>query len=294
MTTTVQFRETPEGQYAVSFHYNRGLVEAVKATVPPASRRWVPAQKHWLVDLGWADELVEVLTDAGYRVIGFQLQRDYDDWAVSLFQAVGADRAASVHHALSVVLHPDKPTGSAELQQQLNDGRRQAVERRDGMQQQQLPPDPPGTLYAGGHCEEDFIPVACDDMLGRLAEKSGVPLSEVARLAERRSLHSLFEFDANGHGTLKVWKPGEYLVEHRTGPRTECRGISGQEARRITENAYRPGSLKRQMTHVERSNWLFDHRYGPGDWDPRFDAFVRPIRRTPQQCLVELMALWRP
>jgi hypothetical protein len=101
--TTVSFREAAEG-YAVSFMFNRKVVEAVKATVPPGSRRWVPAQKHWLVDLWWADELAEVLRDAGYKVIGFEVQRQLTDWATSLFQAVGEDRAPAVHRVLTTVL----------------------------------------------------------------------------------------------------------------------------------------------------------------------------------------------
>ena len=88
MTATVAFRETAD-HYQVSFRYNPRLVEAIKATVPPGSRRWVPQQKHWLVDLWAAPELAEVLRDAGYRVIGLQVHRDLTDWAVGLLTAMG-------------------------------------------------------------------------------------------------------------------------------------------------------------------------------------------------------------
>jgi hypothetical protein len=44
--TTVAFRQAEDDRYAVSFRYSPALVEAIKATVPPASRRWLPAQKH--------------------------------------------------------------------------------------------------------------------------------------------------------------------------------------------------------------------------------------------------------
>jgi hypothetical protein len=274
--TTVQFAPHPAG-YAVSFRYHPALVEAVKATVPPASRRWVPAQKRWLVDLGWADELAEVLTDAGHRVIGFELQRGYDNWAIGLFAAVGEDRAPAVHRALSAVLHPDKPTGDAELQQQLNDGRRAQVEQRD----MELPPDPPNTLYAGGHCEEDFIPVAADDMITRLAEKANVPLAEVIRLAESRALDTLFDIDANGHGELIVWAPGEYPVAHRTAkPRVECRNLSGRRARQITESCYHTTvGHPHFMSLVDKRNWLFDHKYGPGEVDPEFTMTLADKQR---------------
>lgn len=225
----------------------------------------------------WAAELAEVLADAGYRVIGFEVQRGYDDWAVSLFQAVGEDRAPAVHRALSTVLHPDKPTGSAELQQQLNDARR-VEERQAGMQ---LPPDPPGTQYMGGHREEDFIPAVAADFVTRLAQKANVPLAEVIRLAEARALDILFGPD----GKLIIWAPGEYPVERRnTRPRTECRGISGAEARRITERYYQPGSTlswtaAERMSTVEKQNMLFDMRYAPGEYDPRFGT-ITPRRRS--------------
>jgi hypothetical protein len=44
-------------------------------------------------------------------------------WAIILFQAVGNERIQPVHRALTTVLHPDKKTGSHELQQQLNAAR---------------------------------------------------------------------------------------------------------------------------------------------------------------------------
>jgi hypothetical protein len=47
-----------------------------------------------------------------------------NDWAHSLFRAVGPDRAEAVYKALSRVLHPDTPTGDHQLMQQLNEARR--------------------------------------------------------------------------------------------------------------------------------------------------------------------------
>jgi hypothetical protein len=184
------------------------------------------------------------------------------------------DRAPAVHRALSTVLHPDRLTGSAELQQQLNDGRRQVEERQADMQ---LPPDPPGTQYMGGHCEEAFVPAVAADFVTRLAQKANVPITEVIRLAKARALDILFGPD----GKLIVWGPGEYPVEHRgdTRPRTECRNISGAEARRITERYYRPGSTlgwtaAERMSTVEKQNMVFDMRYAPGEFDPRIGTMT--------------------
>jgi hypothetical protein len=141
-----------------------------------------------------------------------------------------------------------------------------------------------------------------------LARKSGVPLAEVVRLSESRGLHTLF----GPVGKLVVRKPGEYAVspaEERSivaslKPRIERRNISGQAARRYLERVYRPGSTLTEpgLTAAERSNWLSDHRYPPGQ-EPNFQmtladkqrmlwAMRTPTakRRSGRQAQVALMA----
>jgi hypothetical protein len=254
---TVQFRQT-EDHYAVSFRYNPALVEAVKNVVPPASRRWLPAQKHWLVDLFWADELAEVLREAGYKVIGFEVHQQLTAWAVSLFQAVGEDRAPAVHRALTTVLHPDRPTGSAELQQQLNDGRRQVEERRA-----EMPHNTPVVEYASTSSGDMFmraIAEIADEKVRQLAAQTGLSVSHVRQLKRENRLHTLY--DSDGQVMTKVERRGrisgreaqrqlERMREPLSG--VEARRLtmameakrtrSGAEALALTEAAYRPGHV---------------------------------------------------
>ena len=231
--TTVAFRET-EGRYAVSFRYSPTLVEAIKSTVPPASRRWSRAQKCWYVDMWWAPELAEVLRDAGYRVIGFELQRDYDDWATSLFKAVGEDRARAVHRALSAVLHPDKPTGSAELQQQLNDGRRQVEERRGAELTSSTPPVEYASTSSGDMFMRAIAEIA-DEKVRQLAAQTGLSVSHVRRLKQTHRLHELYD----GDGLLK--------------PKVEFRErISGRERREQLEALRDPGSTLLPVVRIPK------------------------------------------
>jgi hypothetical protein len=234
MTATVQFREAAD-HYKVSFRYNPRLVEAIKATVPPGSRRWVPQQKHWLVDLWAAPELAEVLRAAGYRVIGLQVHRQLTDWATSLFQAVGEDRAPAVHRALSTVLHPDKSTGSTELQQQLNDGRRQVVEERQGAE---LTSSTPPVEYASTSSGDMFmraIAEIADQKVRQLAAQTGLSVSHVRRLKQAHRLHELYDSD----GLLK--------------PKIEFRErLSWREAREQLEALRDPGSTLLPVVRIPK------------------------------------------
>jgi hypothetical protein len=261
MTATVQFREAPEG-YRVSFHYSRGLVDMIKTTVPPSARRWVPQHKHWVVAESWAPELAEVLRDAGCKVIGLQVQNAYTEWAVSLFQAVGEDRAPAVHRALSSVLHPDRPTGSAELQQQLNDGRRQ-VELRQADMPNLLPNEPAAAF----------------------SQKFGVPLAEVVKASESRSLmNALVQRYCETRDGRLVRREVKSDLEHR--------GMSGFAARRELERIKEPGSTLGDPDFRRPSRSGIDAlritlRYmRPGS--------LAPKRRSGRQALLAVLAEWRP
>lgn len=199
------------------------MVDAIKSTVPPGSRRWVPQHKHWTVSPLWADELAEVLRQSGCRVIGLQVQQQLDERAVSLFQAVGPDRVPAVHRALSGVLHPDKSTGSAELQQQLNDGRRQVEERRQDMPTSK---PQPGIGYMGGEGpDSEFLLAAATEIDLSFSRFTGLPLAEVVRLNRRGDTRALNAAVRNAR------QAGE-----------ERRGISGYAARRQVELVKEPDS----------------------------------------------------
>jgi hypothetical protein len=109
--TAVKFAEAPEG-YRVSFHYSRNVVAAIKATVPPSARRWIPQHKHWTVSEDWADELAAELRSAGHRVIGLDTHRELTDWAESLFEAVGPERCRRCCTPISRTVTPSYSSSS--------------------------------------------------------------------------------------------------------------------------------------------------------------------------------------
>ena len=62
--------QTSGGDFALRSSYDRGLVAALKADIPPAGRRWDPSSKVWLVDpryVGYVTGIVE-------RHLGIQLR----------------------------------------------------------------------------------------------------------------------------------------------------------------------------------------------------------------------------
>jgi hypothetical protein len=223
VTTTVEFAYHPDG-FAVSFAYSPKLVSIIKSTVPSRGRRWNPREKTWTVAPLWADDLATALIENGCRIIGFGVQQAYDDWAKSLFAAVGPARVPAVHRALSKVLHPDNAeTGCATLQKQLNTARREVEERRSA----EMYNTPPPIEYAGG-----------PDVYSRkaLPRRSGRTAAEMTALV------------AEPGSTLNYGSPREQaayrrrlLEAMRCGP---ARTRSGAEARRLTEEAYRSGHVK--------------------------------------------------
>lgn len=63
----VVFRQCRPGNYAVTFPYDPSIVAAIKC-IPSAHRGYLPAEKKWLVCFEYAQPLMEVLRDRGYRV----------------------------------------------------------------------------------------------------------------------------------------------------------------------------------------------------------------------------------
>jgi hypothetical protein len=116
MATAVRFTARGTLHYSVTFTYDPTVVAIVK-TVPAYARTYEPATKMWMVDADHAQTLADDLRQAGYTVIG--MQRSID-WAKNMLVAVGPKRAAQVRRALSSVLHPDLPSGDADLQRELN------------------------------------------------------------------------------------------------------------------------------------------------------------------------------
>lgn len=98
-------------------------------------RRWDADRKVWVIPADGVPLLAAHLTALGYAVTTNRQPgaphlrvKPGDGWAMTLFGAVGPTRSAAIYKALSRVLHPDMPTGSTELMQQLNAARdRQAT-----------------------------------------------------------------------------------------------------------------------------------------------------------------------
>ncbi|MBZ4580995.1 hypothetical protein GBP75_23215 [Mycobacterium avium subsp. hominissuis] len=109
------------------FRYDPDIVEAIK-TLPSWDREYDPSRKQWTIEnADAASELASTLADIGCNVTGLTPAAPVGEiqWAVELFKAVGPQRADAVARALTKVLHPDTPTGSTRLQQQLNDAKAQ-------------------------------------------------------------------------------------------------------------------------------------------------------------------------
>jgi hypothetical protein len=117
--TTVRFTARGSRHYTVNFPYDAAVVAMIK-TVPSHARTYEPDTKTWTVQADYAQVLDNDLRGIGCTVIGIE---QTNDWAKTLLNAVGPDRADAVVRALSKVLHPDNPNGDAELQRQLNTAR---------------------------------------------------------------------------------------------------------------------------------------------------------------------------
>lgn len=123
--TAVRF-ESHGHTYSVCFAYNPAVVQLLKDTVPGYARKWAPGRKEWEVDTKWVESLAAAFRSAGHTVVGIEQKSrnaDTSQWARLLFTRVGPHRHAAVYRALSRCLHPDTPTGSTELQRELNDAR---------------------------------------------------------------------------------------------------------------------------------------------------------------------------
>jgi hypothetical protein len=185
----------------------------------------------------------------------------------------------------TVVLHPDKPTGSAELQRQLNDGRRQ-IEQRNGGEA----PSTPRTEVMGGR-DKGFVAVAAADIMVSFMHHAGCRDPQYLMEAEKRCANGELGFrawfDDLGHKPRCPICNGPQSGEYRSTSPVECRGRDPYAARDYLNRlalleAYRETSI-RPMTATERANWLHDHKYPPGE-DPNF-AFST----TYKQRLLEAM-----
>lgn len=114
----------PDGRYSFRFHYDPDAIAIIK-TAPAYAREWDPARKRWLVDIGLATVVIDMLVDHGHTVVGLPEQprtADSTSWAEELLTACPPDIREQVYRALSKVLHPDAG-GDVRLQQALNDAR---------------------------------------------------------------------------------------------------------------------------------------------------------------------------
>ena len=168
----------------------------------------------------WAPELAEVLADAGYRVIGLQVQRAYDDWAVGLLTAMGTpERQDAVFKAVTKVIHPDAAAGDETLMRELLDGRTQVraqVEERRGAE---LPSTPP-VEYASTSSGDMFmraIAEIADEKVRALAAQTGLSVSHVRGLKQAHRLHELYDSDGRlkpkveFRERISVWERREQL-----------------------------------------------------------------------------------
>jgi hypothetical protein len=117
--TAVRFERRGD-LYAIRFGYDPTLVAIIK-TIPSFARSWNPTTKEWTVIDAYAPQLAADIAALGYLVTGLQREtHDTADWARILFRRVGHQRAGPVFRSLSRILHPDTPTGDAQLQRELN------------------------------------------------------------------------------------------------------------------------------------------------------------------------------
>jgi hypothetical protein len=119
--------------YAVTFRYDKVLVDTLKDVVPHRHRTWDPDTREWQILDTYVDNFTAEVRKLGIPVITLQppppprrpppRSNGGGDWARALFHAVGPTRADAVHRALTRVLHPDTATGDTTLQRELNTAR---------------------------------------------------------------------------------------------------------------------------------------------------------------------------
>lgn len=96
--------------------YHRDFVQELKATIPPAERRWSKVTRQWTIGAEWEGEVVELLTVYGFDVRrqgdserAAPLSRGDDAWA-ALWLRPGAPREVveAAYRALAPKWHPDR------------------------------------------------------------------------------------------------------------------------------------------------------------------------------------------
>lgn len=98
---------------------------AIIKSLPAHARRYDPESRTWYVDRGYAQQLADDFTEAGFTVLGIRPRAAVceSDWARAVLWRVGAQRSDAVFRALSKVLHPDSPAGDTRLMRELRDAR---------------------------------------------------------------------------------------------------------------------------------------------------------------------------
>jgi hypothetical protein len=193
-------------------------------------------------------------------VIGLQVQRQLDDWAVGLLTAMGTPkRRDAAFKAVAKVVHPDVATGDETLMRDLLEARHQVEERQADMSG-----SAPLVEYASMSSGDMFMQAVAeiaDAKVRQLAAQTGLPVSHVRQLKRENRLHELYDSDgrvmakAEFRGRISG-REAQRQLERMRYPRLsveERRAIldamqakrtrSGAEARQLTEAAYRPGHV---------------------------------------------------
>jgi len=138
-------RRLPDSWTAFRVPFDRAWINAVKLSVPPPSRRWVPSQKEWEIAPGYARHIVALtiktfsycidadrVGGTGDRPGGsspVQSRRDGDHYAtLHLTPSAPAAVVAAAYKALSRLHHPDRG-GDHEAMLALNDAYQKLCER---------------------------------------------------------------------------------------------------------------------------------------------------------------------
>jgi hypothetical protein len=126
MATAIRFSDLGGIDYAycIEFRYDPVAVAIVKS-VPAHARRYDPENRTWYVDRGYATQLADDFSEAGFVVLGIRPRAAIceSDWARAVLRRVGTQRHDAVFRALSKVLHPDAAAGDTVLMRELLDAR---------------------------------------------------------------------------------------------------------------------------------------------------------------------------
>ena len=116
-------RSNLDGWVRVVTPYNANFVDALKADISPSHRKWDPANKSWLVNDAYLEELLVILRDHYDEVrTDLDAKPRYGDspYKVMHLMPTAPDvLVKSAYRLLSMSVHPDRG-GSDEIQVRLN------------------------------------------------------------------------------------------------------------------------------------------------------------------------------